>query len=167
MVSGVSPPLQAPPAQGAPAAPVATSELRLPWLRLLRSLALTLRALATFVAFDAGFRVLGFGRTFAAVRRRRPVGAPLPRAEGLRRARATFQAVQNATMLYFRRRQDCLPKALGTWHLLRRQGIAADLCVGVAKFPFRAHSWVEFQGEVLDDDPARVSKYTVLHRFGS
>ncbi|HEY6324072.1 MAG TPA: lasso peptide biosynthesis B2 protein [Thermoanaerobaculia bacterium] len=147
-----------------PAAHVATSELRLP---VLRSLALTLRALATFVALDAGFRVLGFGRTFEAVRRRRPVGSRLPPAQGLRRARATFQAVQNATMLYFRRRQDCLPKALGTWHLLRRQGIAADLCFGVAKFPFRAHSWVEFQGEILDDDPARVNRYTVLQRFGS
>lgn len=163
MPPGVSPPLQAPPAQGVPMAEVVASA---PRLSVARSLALTLRALATFVAFDVAFRVLGFGRTFAAVRRR-PGGAPLPPAEGLRRARGTFQAVQNATMLYYRRRQDCLPKALGTWHLLRRQGIAADLCIGVAKFPFRAHSWVDFQGEILDDDPARVSQYTVLHRFGS
>jgi Transglutaminase-like superfamily len=67
-------------------------------------------------------------------------------------------------MFYYRRQKDCLPKALTTFHLLRRQGIPADLCFGVKKFPFSAHTWVEAFGESLDDDPLRLQHYTVIHR---
>jgi len=130
-----------------------------------RSFALTLRALATFVALNAGFRLLGFGRTLGLVRRRRPVYDHLLPTEARRRARDTFRAVQNATMLYFRRREDCLHQALTTWHLLRRQGISAELCFGVAKYPFGAHSWVDAHGEILDDDPERIQRYTVIYRL--
>jgi len=128
--------------------------------------ALTLRALAAFLALDTGFRLLGFGRVFQYVLRRQPRLARWPPAEGRRQAHGTFRAVQNATALYYRRRRDCLPKALATFHLLRRQGIPAELCFGVTKLPFGGHAWVEAYGEILDDDPERPSQYTVIHRVG-
>ena len=125
---------------------------------------LTLRALVVFVALDVGLRLLGFERVYRRVVRR--PGSPSSRgaAMGRQRARETFLAVQNATRLYYRRRKDCLPKALTTLLLLRRQGIAAELCFGVKKFPFSAHAWVEVLGERFDDDPRRVERYTVIHR---
>jgi hypothetical protein len=67
-------------------------------------------------------------------------------------------------MFYYRRRKDCLPKALTTFYLLRRQGIPAEICFGVRKFPFAAHTWVEALGEHLDDDPSRLRHFTVIHR---
>jgi hypothetical protein len=128
-------------------------------------LGLTVRAFATFVLLDVAFRLLGLDRTLALMLRRGARPARRSPAENRRQAARTFAAVQNATLLYYRRRKDCLPKALTTAHLLRRQGIPADLCFGVQKFPFMAHSWVEALGEQLDDDPSRLRFYTLIHRI--
>ena len=136
-------------------------------LRTRKTYALTLRALSVFVLLDLGFRFLGFDRIFQRIMRLRATPGSWPPAEGRRQAEKTFRAVQNATMFYYRRREDCLPKAVTTFHLLRRQGISAELCFGVMKFPFGAHSWVEAYGEPLDDDPTRLSAYTVIHRAAS
>ena len=126
---------------------------------------LTVAALATFVLLDLGFRWLGFDRVLQLVLRRRRPAAAWPVAEGRAQVRRTFEAVQRATMLYYRRRRDCLPTALATFTLLRRQGIPAELCFGVKKFPFAAHTWVEAWGEWLDDDPGRLRHYVVIHRI--
>lgn len=132
-----------------------------------KAYALTLRALFAFVLLDVGFRLLGFDRVLKLILRRRTNPAGWLPAEGKRQAENTFRAVQNATMFYYRRREDCLPKALTTFHLLRRQGIPAELCFGVRKFSFGAHSWVEAYGEPLDDDPTRLTTYTVIYRVGT
>ncbi len=125
---------------------------------------LILRALLTFVVLDLAFHILGFDRLLELILRRR-ARASLRLAEaGRQEAQNTFAAVQDATMLYYRRREDCLPKALTTFHLLRRQGIPAELCFAVKKYPFTAHAWVEAYGEPLDDEPSRLKRYTVIHR---
>ncbi len=48
----------------------------------------------------------------------------------------------------------CLPASLLLWWLLRRRGIAADLCIGARTLTgeFEAHAWVELDGIVLNDD---------------
>jgi hypothetical protein len=125
---------------------------------------LSLRAFSTFLILDVGFRLMGFDRVYNALVRRKRRAADWPPDAGREQAQRTFQAVQNATMFYYRRRQDCLPKALTTFHLLRRQGLPADICFGVRKFPFAAHTWVESFGEPLDDNPARLRQFTVIHR---
>lgn len=126
---------------------------------------LTLWALAVFCGLDLSFRLWGFERVQGWLIRRSPRQVAWSREEALEQAHRTFQAVQKATRFYFRRRKDCLPKALTTFHLLRRQGIPAELVYGVRKFPFAAHSWVETHGEILDDRPSRVSAYTPIHQI--
>jgi hypothetical protein len=124
---------------------------------------LVLRALSTFLALDLAFRFFDFDRVYRRwVRGKRP--GTLDANVGRGQAQRTWQAVERATMLYYRRREDCLPKALTLFSLLNRQGIPVDLCFGVRKFPFEAHSWVESYGEPLDHDPARVRALTVIHR---
>jgi hypothetical protein len=46
---------------------------------------------------------------------------------------------------------NCLKQALVTQHLLARQGLLADMKVGVklSNEPFHAHSWLELRGEPL------------------
>jgi Transglutaminase-like superfamily len=45
----------------------------------------------------------------------------------------------------------CLTRSLVLVHLLARRGIPAKLVIGVEAAPFRAHAWVEHEGEpVLD-----------------
>jgi hypothetical protein len=54
----------------------------------------------------------------------------------------------------------CLSQSLVLWYLLNRQGILSELCIGVKKdedqlpfnpVNFNAHTWVEYQGEILND----------------
>ena len=49
-------------------------------------------------------------------------------------------------------RTNCLEQALVLWFLLRRRGIAAELCFGGRKegSRFEAHAWVEIGGTVLE-----------------
>ena len=113
---------------------------------------LTVQAVLFFVVMNLGFRILGFPRIFRLVDRwgRRAVEVP-GLAFQRRTVRRTLVAVRSATRYYFRRRLDCLPRSLAIYVLLRRQGVPATLRIGVKRFPFGAHAWVECLGEVLDD----------------
>jgi Transglutaminase-like superfamily len=48
---------------------------------------------------------------------------------------------------------NCLKKSLVLWTLLRWQGIESDLKIGVQREAgeFKAHAWVEIEGDVLND----------------
>ena len=55
----------------------------------------------------------------------------------------------------------CLPQSLTLWWLLQRQGVVADLRIGVRTEAggLDAHAWVEYQGRPLNDER------TVADRF--
>jgi hypothetical protein len=69
-------------------------------------------------------------------------------------AQRTARAVQIAAH-HGLLRANCLERSLTLWSLLRRQGINADLRIGVrtAGDQFEAHAWIEYQGVVLNDTP--------------
>ncbi|MGH9686894.1 MAG: lasso peptide biosynthesis B2 protein [Candidatus Acidiferrales bacterium] len=48
---------------------------------------------------------------------------------------------------------NCLERSLTLWWLLRRRGIAAELCIGGRKErgQFEAHAWVEVGGVIVSD----------------
>lgn len=48
---------------------------------------------------------------------------------------------------------NCLPQSLLVWWMLRREGIEAELRIGVRKErqSIEAHAWVELSGQVLND----------------
>ena len=113
---------------------------------------MTIQALLVFLLQDIGFRVFGFPRVFLFVDRwgrRSTTAASLTVQQST--VRRTLEAVRNATRYYYRRRLDCLPRSLAIYILLRRQGVPATLRIGVKRFPFAAHAWVECLGEVIDD----------------
>ena len=116
---------------------------------------MTIQALAIFVLIDAGFRVLGFASVFRRVERwgRRSAATGRVASPEVQRhtVRRVLKAVRTAARYYHRRRLDCLPRALATYVLLRRRGVPATLRIGVKRYPFGAHAWVECLGEVLDD----------------
>ena len=113
---------------------------------------MAIQALLFFVFLDVGFRLLGFPRVFRLVdewgRRSTRVASPTARRRTVCR---TVEAVRTATRYYYRRRPDCLPRALAIFLLLRRRGVPATLRIGVKRYPFGAHAWVECLGDVLDD----------------
>jgi hypothetical protein len=73
------------------------------------------------------------------------------------------QAVDLAAVLYFRQ-VLCLQRSAATACLLKRQGFAAQLVIGVQQMPFYAHAWVELDGVVINDKPYMSEIYAVLER---
>jgi hypothetical protein len=61
--------------------------------------------------------------------------------------------------------QDCLPRSLALYLFLQTAGICADHCIGVRRFPFEAHAWVECPNRVLLNSPDDVVRYSELARM--
>lgn len=60
----------------------------------------------------------------------------------------------------------CKERALVAYQLLRmKYGLPADLVVGIERHPFRAHAWVECEGEIVADDPSRCETFTPVARY--
>jgi hypothetical protein len=59
---------------------------------------------------------------------------------------------------------SCLAKALTLCWLLARQGVAADLRIGIRKHneKFQAHAWVEHQGAALNEPEAHHQHYAAF-----
>ena len=113
---------------------------------------LATQALFIFLALDLGILLFGFPDVYGFVRSRRSA-SNVSGFQGRRRliVRAVV-AVQTATRYYYRRRRDCLPRALTACLLLWRLGVPATLHIGVKRYPFGAHAWVECDGRrVLGD----------------
>lgn len=114
---------------------------------------MAIRALLALVMADLGLRFFGFSRVFLFVdrwmRRSRTEAGAMPTQR--RMVYRVLEAVRTASRYYHRRGLDCLPRSLAIYVLLRRHGVPATLRIGVKRFPFAAHAWVESLGEVLDD----------------
>jgi Transglutaminase-like superfamily len=111
--------------------------------------------------------------SFLVVRRR--IGSPLPelvdelgrggspwvRQEPRRLARAVHRALRIG-----RRRPTCIVTSLVLFRLLRRQGNAADLVIGLPAEPRgkNAHAWVELDGCVIGPPPGSLG-HVPLARF--
>jgi transglutaminase superfamily protein len=56
---------------------------------------------------------------------------------------------------------SCLPRSLVLWFLLRRQGVPAELRIGVRKSDrqLEAHAWVEVDQRVVNDTPDIAAEY--------
>jgi Transglutaminase-like superfamily len=108
----------------------------------------------------------GFARCRALVSRIVCPAATADSAGGhLDRARTSARLVQIAAARGFYR-ATCLPQSLVLWWLLKRQGMEAELRVGVRKGAdrFEAHAWVEHGGVVLLDDADVHERYAAFDR---
>jgi hypothetical protein len=62
--------------------------------------------------------------------------------------------------------RTCLSRSLALWYLLRNQGVATDLRIGVRAggAPLDAHAWVEHEGRALNDDEGVADRFGTLER---
>jgi len=58
----------------------------------------------------------------------------------------------------------CLQRSAAAACLLRSMGVPAQMVIGVQKLPFKAHAWVEVEGNVVNDKPYTREMYAVLDR---
>jgi Transglutaminase-like superfamily len=109
-------------------------------------------------------RIRGYNPTFTALQSRlRAIRKDLP--AGLDRVQKINRMVRAAvhhSLLHF----TCLEESLGLWYLLRKQGIASQLRIGVRKSNgrFEAHAWVEFAGEALNQPEATHLHYAAFEK---
>jgi hypothetical protein len=75
--------------------------------------------------------------------------------------RAAEYRVAMAAALY-PGRAKCLEQSLVLYCLLRRKGIGVHYYQGVRPYPFQAHAWVEYRGEVINDVPEHVAQFARL-----
>jgi len=73
------------------------------------------------------------------------------------------RAVDLACIWYFKE-VECLQRSVVTARLLRKHGIHARLVIGVRHVPFKAHAWVEVEGQVVNDKPYVTELYAILDR---
>ena len=58
----------------------------------------------------------------------------------------------------------CLQRSAVTACLLKERGFSAQLVIGAQQMPFKAHAWVEVEGQVVNDKPYVNGMYAVLDR---
>jgi hypothetical protein len=58
----------------------------------------------------------------------------------------------------------CLQRSSATACLLKKYGVSAQMVIGAQQTPFRAHAWVEVDGQVVNDKPYTPEMYGVLDR---
>lgn len=93
-----------------------------------------------------------------------PLAEPHAPEERLDAALKAFVSAENA-FLSRRAPDDCLLRSLALYRFLRAAGLPVEHRIGVRRFPFGAHAWVEHDGRVLLDDETRTSGFTVLARL--
>jgi len=64
--------------------------------------------------------------------------------------------------IWYRKEVLCLQRSAATTCLLKNFGIPACMILGVQQTPFRAHAWVEADGQVINDRPYIRDLYQVI-----
>jgi hypothetical protein len=120
----------------------------------------SLRAWRTMLAIRLRLRAGGLTSAYAYAESC-PAGIPARDEPELPSALAAFRSAENF-WLDRRASDDCLSRSLSLFVFLRRAGFSVRHKIGVADTPFRAHAWVESQGQPLFEEPDRMHRFTVL-----
>lgn len=73
------------------------------------------------------------------------------------------RAIDLAAIWYWRQ-VPCLQRSAAATCLLRRHGVAAEMVIGAQQMPFRAHAWVEVEGQIVNDKPYISELYAVVDK---
>lgn len=78
-----------------------------------------------------------------------------------------LRAFARAENLFLIRRapNDCFPRSIALFGFLRELGVPVEHHIGVDRFPFRAHAWVEYAGRVLADHAGQRQTFTTIARI--
>lgn len=123
----------------------------------------SLRAWWAIAATVARLRRHGFGRTYRCYARMEKTAEAVDN-DRLRTAVERFRMAENF-FIFPTAPKDCLPRSLALYRFLLEMGLPAAHCMGVQRFPFEAHAWVECHGEALFNHPDDLAGYSELARI--
>ncbi len=116
------------------------------------------RAFLCLLRARGNLKRCGLARALEWAEQHREVAGRFP----LERSLAAFRKAEGI-LPNFKGDRDCLPRSLALLAMLRGHGFQAQLKIGLYRYPFDAHAWVEVDGQsVLERPPARDA--SALHR---
>ncbi|WP_192886500.1 lasso peptide biosynthesis B2 protein [Agrobacterium sp. LAD9] len=89
-----------------------------------------------------------------------PSAAGYPLKGGTRLAE--LMSALNAAFAFDRTRNQCLAYSYSLAWMARRQGIRAELVIGVRTKPFFSHAWIEYGNQAVNDDSMLREKLSVI-----
>ena len=120
---------------------------------------LILRAYLRLIFFDLLLARGNFSALYDEVRRF-PQAQQAPASDAVQRVCA---AVDLACIWYWKH-VLCLQRSAATACLLKKHGVPAQMVIGTQQIPFKAHAWVEVDGQVVNDKPYVPEIYQTLDR---
>jgi hypothetical protein len=104
------------------------------------------KALISLLAYDTLFLGRNFARLHRIVRR-------WPVASGDADSGTVERVCEamNHACIWYPKRVLCLQRSAVTSCLLRSHHVHADMVLGAQKFPFKAHAWVEVNGQAVNE----------------
>lgn len=73
------------------------------------------------------------------------------------------QAV-NYACIWYPKQALCLQRSFVTTYLLRKHGVPAHMVLGAQKLPFKAHAWVDVDGQAINERSNVHATYSVWDR---
>jgi len=67
----------------------------------------------------------------------------------------------NYACIWYPKQTLCLQRSFVTTYLLRKHGVAAEMVLGAQKLPFKAHAWVEVDGQAINERSNVQATYAV------
>jgi hypothetical protein len=120
---------------------------------------LVVRAYLQLVLADAYIAMRSFRRLYDRVRQ-----FQVHDAKPLEYSCEELCAAIDIASIWYWKQALCLQRSAATTCLLRTYGIPAQLVIGAQRNPFRAHAWVEVEGQIVNDKPYLTDIYSVLDR---
>ena len=105
-------------------------------------------------------KVAGYERTRQRIERRIARVAVVGDGDPVVVAAIEYAVAMGAAL--FPGRAQCLERSLVLYDYLRCRGIAAEMRLGIQRYPFMAHAWVEYRGEPINDVPEHVRIFTAF-----
>ena len=120
---------------------------------------LFIRAFVTLFAYDVLSTFCRFETIYSMVKAWRVSAAPSDQntIDGVCRA-------VNYACIWYPRQALCLQRSFVTTYLLRESGVPAHMVLGAQKLPFKAHAWVEVDGQAINERSNVQAIYAVWDR---
>jgi hypothetical protein len=117
------------------------------------------QALFALLAYDLLSRTCSFETIYTMVKRWTVVG----RSADSGTVDAVCSAV-NYACIWYPKQVLCLQRSFVTTYLLRKHGVQAQMVLGAQKLPFKAHAWVEINGQAVNERSNVQATYAVWDR---
>ena len=93
---------------------------------------------------------------------RRVKGFPLRQTAPEPSAADAIRRALDIACCFYPKQALCLQRSSVLIAMLRRRGVPAHMVIGAQKLPFKAHAWVEIEGQIFNDRLAAREIFLIL-----